>query len=200
MQPHVDLRGPYAPPQAEIRDMDEQQSLEFYVVAPRKFLILFFFTLGLYQFYWFYKHWSCYRAWHREPMWPVARAIFAIFFMHSLNREIEDSLSKSHAAHRWMPTACATGYVVFQVTSSVFDRLSARSIGSPTTDIVSLVLLLPVGWLLHASQKAANLACGDPAGRRNARLGFANYVWITLGGLLWGLALIGLTIPAEALA
>ena len=189
----------YAPPLARVGELAARtrEAPEFYVVAPRKFLLLFFFALGLYQYYWLYQHWARYRAWHRESLWPVPRAIFSIFFMHSLNKKIDDALSRSGARHRWWPMACATGYVVFQIISSIFGRLSARSIGSPLSDIMSLALLIPVGGLLYATQKTANLACGDSAGSGNAHLGFANYTWIILGSLAWALALFGLTLPNE---
>lgn len=190
----------YAPPLARVGELASRsrEALEFYVVAPRKFLLLYFFTLGLYQYYWLYQHWARYRAWHQASLWPVPRAIFSIFFMHSLNGKIDDALSRSGRRHRWQPASCATGYVVFQIISSIFDRLSARSIGSPLSDIISLALLIPVGGFLYATQKAANVACGDSAGGGNAHLGLANYTWIILGALMWALALFGLALPDGA--
>lgn len=180
----------YAPPQAAVMDVADA-SPEFYVVGTTKFLILFFVTFGLYQLYWSYKHWSRYRAFRRAELWPVARAIFSVFFAHSLNSEIDQSLSRSSTPYRWSPGLLATGYVVLQIISNVCDRLSSRDIGSPVTDLVAIGLLLPLGYVMQRTQHAANLACQQPRGESNRRLTMANWVWIVLGSLFWLLASIG---------
>lgn len=180
----------YAPPQAAVMDVREAQP-EFYVVGTRKFLLLFFTTFGLYQLYWSYKHWSRYRAFRQAELWPVARAIFSIFFAHSLNGEIDQSLTRSSTSYRWSPGLLATGYVVFQIVSNVCDRLASRSIGSPVTDLVSIGMLLPLGYVMHRTQQAANLACQQPRGESNRALTAANWIWIVLGSLFWLLASVG---------
>lgn len=191
----------YAPPVAQVADLaSSEQRNEFYVVATYKFFLLFFMTLGIYSLYWFYKHWANYRANHQESLWPIPRAIFAIFFTHSLFGKFDESLVKSGVTHRWSASSNAMWYVILLIITSGLDRLAARSIGSPLTDIASIVLLLPMAMPLHAGQQAANAACGDPKGTRNAHLTVANYIWLVIGFLLWALILVGLFLPAEDLA
>ncbi|WP_394539007.1 hypothetical protein PRJ39_00340 [Lysobacter enzymogenes] len=184
----------YAPPASDVvAPAPSGLGDEFYVVAPLKFCLLFFLTLGLYQLYWFYMQWARYRRRHPgETLWPVARAIFAVFFAHALAGRIDEALRARGARHDWAPGAVATIYVIAQIASSVLDRLSSREIGSPFTDVASLVLLAPVGLSLLRLQRAANLACGDPDGDSNRRLSALNYVWLVLGALLWLSLLAGL--------
>ena len=182
----------YAPPAAMVMDAPRANAPEFYVVSRTKFLVLFFVTMGAYQLYWFYKHWARYRAYRREDLWPVARAIFPVFFTHSLSGEIDQSLARADTQHRWSPEALATGYVIFAVAGSLCDRLAANEIGSPTTDIIGLLSLLPIGYCLWRIQDAANRACGQPHGESNRGFTWANGLWIVLGILLWGLMVLGL--------
>ncbi|MGH8076997.1 MAG: hypothetical protein ACREPE_06690 [Lysobacter sp.] len=169
------------------------QASEFYVVSARKFVLLFLATFGLYQLYWFYMHWARYRRVRKQQVWPVARAIFSIFFTHSLAEEIDHTARSRAPAYRWSPQLAATGYVTASLASIVLDRLAANSIGSPATDLASLLLLGPLCLCLLAIQRAANVACDQPRGDANSSLSWANWIWRAIGGLVWLMVLLGLT-------
>lgn len=191
----IDSGNPYAAPQAVVADAAAPATDAFYVVSARKFTLLFFMTGGVYQVYWFYRHWRHYRAHSGEAMLPIMRALFSIFFTHSLTRRIDDVIRHGVHHHRWSPSVIATLVVILQLVSNGLERMAARSFGSPTTDVLSLLSLLPLGGALWVIQSAANIACGDPQGRRNANLTAANYAWIALGALFWAFALVGLLAP-----
>ncbi len=177
----------YAPPTANIvADAPAADAHRFYVVAPLKFCLLFFFTLGLYQLYWFYMQWARYARRHpQHTVWPVARAIFAVFFAHSLANRLDEAGRERGERADWAPIATATAYVVCQILGNVSDQLAARNIGLPYSDLIGTALLLPVGLSLLRMQAAANRASGDPHGDGNRRLGPANYVWMAIGAVLW---------------
>lgn len=64
-------------------------------------------------------------------------------------------------------------------------------------------MLLPLGLILLRIQRAANAACGDPAGESNRRLTLANLAWLAFGCLLWAMILLGMAtyvVPEEAWA
>ena len=190
----------YAPPQAEVHSVASEASTEFYVVSTGKFLLLYFFTVGIYQLYWFYRQWAQYRRHHGKALWPIPRAIFSVFFTHSLTRAIHDAQHKAGVRFAWSPSLLATIFVILQIASNVLDRMSWREIGSPLTDWLSLATLIPLAHVLYAIQKAANAACADPDGAGNRYLSGANWAWILLGVLCWLLILIVLVIPAQDLA
>lgn len=191
----INSGNPYAPPQAVVADTATPATDAFYVVSARKFTLLFFMTCGVYQIYWFYRHWRQYRAHSGESVLPIVRALFSIFFTHSLTGRIDDVIRQGVHRHRWSPSVIATLVVILQIISNGLERMAARSFGSPTTDVLSLLSLLPLGGALWVIQSAANAACGDPRGRRNAKLTAANYAWIALGLLFWIFALVGLLAP-----
>lgn len=188
----------YAPPVAVVMDAPSHIAApEFYVVARTKFFVLFFVTMGLYQLYWFYRHWARYRGHHRVKVSPIWRAIFAIFFTHSLCREIGQSLARAGTTYRWSPALLASGFVLLQIVSLVSDRLAAYEIGSPYTDLLALAVMVPVAYCMWWMQKAANLACSQPNGESNREFTWANWVWIVLGGLWWLLVLVAIAMLLE---
>ena len=183
----------YAPPQAAVADPPAPVSArEFFVVAPRKLLLMYVATLGLYAYYWWYQHWARYRRFNREPLWPVARAIFPVFFAHRLTGEIDDRLSRLRLSRGWSPGLLATAFVLLQIFSSVADRFSWYDVLSPWSDVAGLALLLPIGLLLMRIQRAANRAAGDADAQANGRLTWANWAWLVPFGLLWLLLLVGM--------
>lgn len=183
----------YAPPASEVFDTGPVVAAPaFYVVSPLKFCLLLFGTLGLYQLYWFYMQWARYRRQTKETVWPIARAIFPIFFVHSLSRQFDAAIRARDQRHDGSPGAAATVYAIAWLVSGVLDRLASREIGSPYTDVLSVVLLVPLGLSLLSLQRAANRASGDPQGDSNRHFTWANYLWLVAGALIWLLLLFGL--------
>lgn len=183
----------YAPPEAEIEvDAADSDQPDYYVVAPTKFLLLAILTLNAYVIYWFYRNWRAIKVRTRADMWPPMRGLFYIFFTHSLFANVNEYLTAKGKSFDWQPSGLATLVVTVTILQNVLDRLAARSIGSPSTDIISTALVFAVPWLLLKAQRAINFACDDPNGDGNSSLTLANWIWMVLGGLLWLLALFGL--------
>ncbi|MFZ1892197.1 MAG: hypothetical protein WBO07_05510 [Formosimonas sp.] len=184
--------NPYSPPSADITTQIADQTPRFYVVAPKKFLILFIATVGLYEIYWFFKNWSNFKIKTNESIWPVPRAIFSVFFAHSLFDKVDKSLKYRNNERAWNPAGLATIFVVFQILSNVAERLAGKDIGMPITAYISLISLPIITWALYQAQLAINQACGEPNGESNQNLSGANYIWIVLGVFYWCLIILGL--------
>jgi hypothetical protein len=183
----------YAPPQARIAEADDVPG-EFYLVSPRKFILLFVFTIGLYSVFWFYQNWSLYRRRHGLKLWPAPRAIFQIFFTHSLFDNVDQSLRRSGRRYAWSPGTQATLYVVLLIVSTFIDRL-VESDSPVVLGLMILSSLLP-GLPLLVAQRAINLAENDAAGSRNSALSAANLAWIIAGALVWLILMAGLAFIA----
>lgn len=194
--------NPYAPPLATMTSPTALAASDemFYIVSQRKFTILFLATFGLYNFYWFYRNWSLVRQESRlnggsdGDIWPVARAIFALFFVHSLFREVE-----AHAAARvrpltWDHKSHATGLVVMLIASNAVNRMQDNVL----SNALVLVLLFAICYSERSAQRYINASCGDPLGKSNGQLNWINYVWIVLGCVFWVLAMIGMFMPELA--
>lgn len=173
----------------------------FYVVSRKKLAILYLATLGFYGVYWFYKNWSNYKNYSSDKfnvdqsIWPVARGIFSIFFTHALFREIKAYGRDKAALVEWNNATLATQLVLFTIASNILDRMSYRSIGSPYTDVASLLIMMPLLGLLLSAQNMINVSCDDPKGESNSHITSVNYVWIALGAILWFFIVLGFILP-----
>ena len=183
----------YAPPESDTdfsaADVD---GVQFYVVGIRKFLILSIVTMNLYFVYWFWRNWRDVKVSTGDSIWPIPRAIFYIFFTHSLLGLADDQLSDKKTEFSWSYRSVATIFVVLAVVSAIVGNLSSREIGSPFTDFVPLVLSPILAVLLGKGQQAINIAMDDPDGSANKSLTVANWVWLVIGGLFWLMTLFGL--------
>lgn len=151
----------------------------FYVVGTRKFILMFIFTFGLYTVYWMYKQWDYYRdsvsyGDSEGRIWPIMRAIFSVFYFHSLFRRVRE-----HAAPRldeWEYRTHATILVVLSLVERVIDKMSGREFSN--WDALGIILLAPMCYFYVKAQQLINESCGDPKGSQNARMTAANYGWI----------------------
>ncbi|GAB1595060.1 hypothetical protein [Lysobacter claricitrinus] len=123
-------------------------------------------------------------------MWPVARSIFAIFYVHELNNEAAHR-ARRQGDVRWSPGNATSLYVVCSIAGFAFDRLASNHIGPPWLALVGLAMLLPMAGALWRTQGVVNLACADPAGTANNRLTWANWIWLAIGALAWLFVAIG---------
>lgn len=180
----------YEAPQAELEVAKPLH--EFYVVSIQKFMVLFLVTVSLYSVYWFYKNWSLYKSYNQVKLLAPLRAIFSILFTHSLFGRVHEALKNKSIAHAWSPAWIATLYVIASVVSQVFDQLSAKSVGSPYTDIISIFMLFLTCYPLVVAQRAINVSQEDASGESNKNFTPANIIWCILGGLLWLLIGVGL--------
>jgi hypothetical protein len=186
--------NPYAAPAAELATDALAASTQsmFYVVSTRKAALLCVLTMNLYFVYWFYRNWSNYRAVTGAKVMPVMRAVFSIFFTHSLLRKVNEVINERGLQHQWNPGNLATGYVVLAILGNMIDRMSFREVGSPITDVLSLLMVLGLAIVIVQMQRAVNIAAGDEDGSSNQQLTVANWIWMGLGGALWMLTLYGL--------
>jgi len=178
----------YKAPEAELKcynsgDIDD----DLYIVSLKKFSILFISTLGGYTIYWVYKNWKKYNDKHQLGYWPVARAIFSIFFVHSLFGYVDDKLNEKNIDFSWNPTLLATIYVILVIFDRVVDRLPDMGTISLYLGLGAILLTFVDYKIFHIAQQAVNASQGEPDGASNSELTFANYFWIVLGLLIWTL-------------
>jgi hypothetical protein len=193
----------YAPPQSSGIVPQTLDKPMFYIVSKQKFSVLFVATLGLYAVYWFYKNWSSYKdnvplaSTGSSTIWPVPRAIFSVFFIHALFREVKAYGEEKSEVAAWSDNAHATTLVVLIVLSNAFDRLANKAIGSPATDILALLFIVPLLFQYRKAQEMINIACNDTEGASNSAFTLANYAWIVVGVIFWLLVAMGLFFPQQ---
>ncbi len=184
--------NPYSPPQSDLTSAEERAGPpEYYVVSPLKMTVLYFITLGMYKIYWFYKNWSNYKKYHKETLWPVPRAIFAVFFVRSLFRHIKFRADKLNIFSKWDMMTHSAVLTLMILIDNILGRLTVKGIGEPYTDIAGIAGAIVIFFLLLRAQNIINGVCQDPEGASNRRFTLANYVWIVIGAIWWVLVVIG---------
>jgi hypothetical protein len=176
----------FAPPESDLEIASQGPEVvdKFYVVSMPKFITLYVVTLGLYSVFWFYMNWRNYRqatGWH---MWPIARAIFSIFFAHSLFSEISEELRLKKIEYKWMAMLWATVYVLFTIVSNIFDRFVDQEAELAAIDFVAFVFWPVIMLSLARAQVAINISQDDPKGARNSQFTVYNFLWIALGAFV----------------
>lgn len=167
------------------------QPTMFYIVSRRKATILFLGTLGNYSLYWFYKQWDHYKgnvpaaSEFGTTVWLVLRAIFSVFFFHSLFRKVRQHGAQHPEVAAWRHAGHAWAMVALTLVSGTLDRVASSPMGSPLIEALSLLALLPLLKGMLRAQDMINLSCGDPEGDSNATLTTANFIWLGIGALLW---------------
>ena len=184
-------RDIYQAPESDLVSEGEDGQ-PFYVVARGKFLLLYLSTLGIYGVYWFYRHWDSYRRHSGQSLWPIPRAIFSIFFAHSLFARFYQAARQVNPELHWGHRTYATLYVVFVLISSLSDRLTLLGLDLVTASLIGLVAFFIVAWVKYHAQGVANLACKDLQGDGNRQITIANIVWILLGLVMWLLTIAGI--------
>jgi hypothetical protein len=181
----------YAPPKAELTPIhDITAGHPFYVVSQRKFLILFFATVGMYQVFWHFKNWNQYRRASGDSLWPVPRAIFSVFFVHALLRKVT-ARAEDLGQAPWNYRSTAWQLVVLLLASAMLEQLVKSTVGATIAAMCPLLILAPMSLCYLAAQEHINAACGDAQGQGNDQLTTANIVWCVIGAVLWLCTLIG---------
>ncbi len=181
----------YAAPESSLQATYELPIQEFYVVSKLKFYILFFSTMGFYGVYWNYKNWKMYKIANNEDMWPIARAIFAVFFTQRLYAVIDMRATERDKSYKWYPNLWATLVVISLILDNIFSRVELTD-----TLIYAFIFgnIFIRGFFVFQAQTAINIACDDPLGSSNKNLTWINFVWIIPGTLLLLLIVIGIFI------
>lgn len=111
----------YQAPASEIIPPESGTSaVALYVIAPWKFNLLFWATLGIYDVYWNFRNWQNQKEIRQKKVQPVARALFSVFFFGSLVKTIND---ENEGKAKPLPvTPMATLYILSYLISTVSDR------------------------------------------------------------------------------
>lgn len=178
----------FAPPLANL-EITPQYPQEFYVVSGRKLFILSVLSFGLYIYYWSYKNWSNYKKITGDDIWPWARGLFCIFFIHKIYRRADYQVRVSGRSFNFDFEQWATVFVVLTVVANALDWMSVRIEGLAVIGAWILIVIPLRAFLVQKGQALLNFAAGDPEGLSNARFTFWNYLIVVPGIGLWILVL-----------
>ena len=169
----------------------------FFPVAEGELITLYILSFGLYGIYWFQQNWKRQQPMMDKKIYPVWRAIFSIFFTHSLFKRIDQQAVHLPQQHKFNANVLATFFVAAVIVSNVIDRFSIntevdQSITNTTLIITSVVLFLFSAYPLARVQATVNRINNDMLGYLNHKYSAWNYVLIILGIVSWLMLAMGL--------
>lgn len=176
---------------------DTESSLEYFPVSEGKLMTLYILSFGLYGVYWFYKNWKLQQPKMDKKIIPLMRAIFSIFFTHSLFNRINKSAEHLEQKHTFNANLLATFFVAAVVVGNLLDRIAAstsvlENLSNNTIIITSLVIFLLSAYPLAAVQATVNRINNDMLGYLNHKYSMWNYLLIVLGVIFWVMLALGL--------
>ncbi|HEX6202495.1 MAG TPA: hypothetical protein VF100_05785, partial [Thermoanaerobaculia bacterium] len=179
------LFDPYRPPEAPVGPQafagaEPADPPPFFAVSRRKLLVMSLATAGLYEIYWFYKHWQAVNRWEVNKVWPVARALFSPLFAYSLFERIRHAA----ALREVRAPALSSGLLAL----AYFLAAASWQLPSPA-DLASTLTVVPL-LVVQGSMNRLHSDLGHEP--RNTRFTGWNVAAIVFGALFWTLALAGL--------
>ena len=174
-----ELGGP-APALAEAAPAAEEPA--FFAVSQAKLVVMSLATLGVYDAFWFFKHWQRQRARTQEDLSPVWRTIFAVFFAYDLFTRVREEAERCGIRPAYRAGWAAAAYIV----PSLLFRLP-----DPWW-LATLLSVIPV-VVVQSTANAVN-AASTPLAGRNAAFSPVNVVGVVLGAVLWLLLIVGFVV------
>ena len=167
----------------EIKNTETQ---EIELLPVKKFIFLFIVSLGLYNIWWMYKTWKLFKDREDSDIMPAARAIFAIFFLHSLFDKIQEFAKSTGYTQSFSSTAYFIGFVAFNMSSRLPGGLWVIS-------FLSVLCLIPALEAFNYGIKHS----GDYKVIEDDKFNQNQIILTVIGTIFWALAIIGMFNPTE---
>jgi hypothetical protein len=116
----------YAPPKAVVADagwIKNDVDVRFFAVSPVKLVVLSVCTLGLYQIYWFYKHWVLIKRRSEPLIIPWARAFFGFFWCYSCFEFIRNDERRLGVEPTLPSGPLAIGWIAVSLSRPIMMRM-----------------------------------------------------------------------------
>ena len=130
-------------------DEELRKNLIFYPVRMKKFLLMSFVSLGIYQYYWIYKNWVWVKIVGEEEIWPIWRTIFAPIMNFSLVGHISQH---DKAGYKWflgLSIPIALIYFLFNILDRAISRIDTLPEWLSLLSLVSVLVLAPVAMQIN---------------------------------------------------
>ncbi|MES3004419.1 MAG: hypothetical protein V4787_27255 [Pseudomonadota bacterium] len=136
-------------------------------------------TLGMYEFYWFYRQWIAVRDFNRIYISPAARTVASLVFAFNLFKRILDTSRLTPAA--------SFGLAI--VLGAILIAAAVAAYFPPPYVFIALLGPIPVIPMQVLANRANTRV--DPTHTVNAKLSRLNWVAVVLGGALLLLGVAG---------
>ncbi|MNE41064.1 hypothetical protein D3C81_1409750 [compost metagenome] len=164
------------------------QKTQLYVISISKLIIMGSLSMGLYLYYWYYRHWLLIRGQHGFRLIPLLCTIFGALTIYSLMKKIVARCTQTNQPVEGSalgvtlmfcaPILMIVGWEFF-ISEMVFDSLPL----SVLTIIPIMLMLIYTTFFSVAMvqvQQSANACEGDACGFENSKITWANVLWLII--------------------
>jgi len=159
----------------------DPNAISLLVPNENQFILLCVLTLGLYAVWWMYKTWRFFDE--RDPvnLYPILRAVLALFFLYSLLQRIKVYALEREQAVTFQPMVQYLGYIALSLTGYLPEPYFLVA-------LAAYLMLLPGYRTLYAAMDA------DPHFRIHYQEQFSQRQLglVFIGGFFWLMMIIGL--------
>jgi hypothetical protein len=159
----------------------------FLYIPVSRLILLSIVSFSVYEGYWIYRNWRYIKERDGLDIQPFWRAVFGIFFCHSLLRRIhDDKEANAVALPAFSPAGLATGWVVLLLLANGVARAPGIAPSIASALIPSFLFLVPVQNYINSVTE-----------KRSPEQGFHGWtsghlVCLVLGTIVWAMLLTGL--------
>ena len=168
--------------------MNTNQNAPFYVVSMGKFTLLFFSTLGMYGIYWFYLLFRSMEEKTARNLFPMGRAMFAIFFVVDLFQFVyqEEEKNAPDTLKHWRPRRLAWIFIGVGIYQLLMQLVMLElGLGAFWRVFFIMSSLMGQFYVLYQVQLALNRIAADPYGSKNAKVTLPNMFAVVFGLYFW---------------
>jgi hypothetical protein len=183
--------NPFAAPEVDLTTSPyDARTLPWFAVGANKLIVMSVATFGFYSLYWFERQFRFQKRTRGLDSLPLARAVFSIFFVNSLLKDVTIAAFDEDLEVSWTPSALAGLYIASSLFSTALNRvdtgMAEEAIGGALTMVASLSLVGVSAYPLSRAQATINriLERTHPDHDPNARYTPINIAWIVIFSLM----------------
>lgn len=165
-------------------NLETNTRTEIELLPVKKFIFLFIVSLGLYNAWWMFKVWKIFKERENSDIVPAARAIFAIFFLHTLFEKIQEFAISNGYTRSFSSIAYFIGFVAFNMSSRLPGGLWVIS-------FLSVLCLIPALEAFNYGIKHS----GDYTIIEDEKFNKNQMTLIIIGTALWIFTIVGMFSP-----
>lgn len=171
------------------QEYDDNSGIPIELLSSNKFMLLYVMTFGLYSIWWMYKLWNFFKEKEGSDIWPVARAIFSIFFLFGLFEKIKSFARRHGYPHDYSSEGLFGAYLFLTILSNL----------SILPDPFWMISFLAIFCFIQPINAYNHAITHSDMYYGIEREGFSGrqYALIVIFGLMWILVIIGLFLPDQ---
>jgi hypothetical protein len=162
--------------------------IEYFAISSKRLALFSILTFGIYEIYWFYKNWQAVKKAEGQNISPFWRAIFAVFFCHSLFKKVLESAKNRGYQKSYSSGWLATAYILLLVVGNGLSKVESND---PGLNLIWLIVAVATFVPLLSVQKAINFNNEKVKGGVVSKQGFSGgEVTLIVIGVIWFLLVL----------